>query len=123
MSVARAELTANPRKTKTVRRLGSVDVAALRDGVLAIPEAVWAAENAAKPNKFEVLDTTRHIVFRFVDSRGLARFARSASLGVLARPSGAGAGPGRARLRLRAGRLSPGDAGEDAGGRRDPPAH
>jgi hypothetical protein len=68
MSVGRLELTANPRKTKAVRRLGPVDIIALRDAVLAIPEDVWAAENAAKPNKFEVLDTTRHIVFRFVDS-------------------------------------------------------
>jgi hypothetical protein len=68
MSVGRLELTANPRKTKAVRRLGPVDIVALRDAVLAIPEDVLAAENAAKPNKFEVLDTTRHIVFRFVDS-------------------------------------------------------
>jgi hypothetical protein len=36
--------------------------------VLAIPEAVWDAENAGKPNRFEALDRTRHIVFRFVDS-------------------------------------------------------
>lgn len=68
MSGARLELAANPRKTRTVRHLGPVDISALRDAVLAIPEAVWEAENAAKPNKFEVLDTTRHIVFRFVDS-------------------------------------------------------
>jgi hypothetical protein len=68
MSGGGLQLTANPRKTKAVRALGSVDVAALRDAVLAIPDAVWAAENAAKPNKFEVLDTTQHIVFRFVDS-------------------------------------------------------
>ena len=67
MNVA-LELTANPRKTTSVRPLGAVDIAALRAAVLEIPEAVWAAENAAKPNKFEVLDTTRHIVFRFVDS-------------------------------------------------------
>jgi len=33
-----------------------------------IPESVWDAENADKPNKFEALDKTRHIVFRFVDS-------------------------------------------------------
>lgn len=68
MSGARLELTANPRKTRAVRHLGPVAISALRDAVLAIPEAVWDAENAAKPNKFEVLDTTRHIVFRFVDS-------------------------------------------------------
>ena len=58
----------NPRKTTTLRRLGNVDIAALRAAVLAIPEATWDAENAAKPNRFEALDRTRHIVFRFVDS-------------------------------------------------------
>lgn len=58
----------NPRKTITIRRLGAVDIAALKTAVLAIPEAVWDAENADKPNRFEALDKTRHIVFRFVDS-------------------------------------------------------
>ena len=32
----------------------------------AIPEELWNAENADKPNRFEALDVTRHIVFRFV---------------------------------------------------------
>ncbi|WP_443750930.1 aspartyl/asparaginyl beta-hydroxylase domain-containing protein [Asticcacaulis solisilvae] len=59
---------ANPRKTTTVRRLGPVDIAALQSAVLAIPEEVWAAENAGKPNRFDVLDETRHIVFRFIES-------------------------------------------------------
>jgi Aspartyl/Asparaginyl beta-hydroxylase len=59
---------ANPRKTSTIRRLGSVDIAQLREAVLAIPEARWAAENAAKPNRFGALDATRHIVFRFVSN-------------------------------------------------------
>ena len=68
MSQARLAPTANPRKTATVRDLGQVDVGALRAAVLGIPDAVWEAENAAKPNRFEVLDTTRHIVFRFIDS-------------------------------------------------------
>lgn len=68
MNPPRSALTPNPRKTTTIRQLGSIDVADLRAAVLAIPEDVWVAENAAKPNKFEVLDTTRHIVFRFVDS-------------------------------------------------------
>ncbi|MDC7694388.1 aspartyl/asparaginyl beta-hydroxylase domain-containing protein [Asticcacaulis sp. DXS10W] len=63
-----SEPAANPRKTTGVRALGKVDVAALTEAVLGIPEAVWAAENAAKPNKFGVLEDTRHIVFRFVDS-------------------------------------------------------
>lgn len=59
---------ANPRKTTGVRPLGPVDIEPLRAAVLAIPEDVWAAENAKKPNKFEVLDATRHIVLRFIDS-------------------------------------------------------
>jgi len=61
-------LNGNPRKTKMLRELGDVDIAALRDDVLAIPEAVWDAENDTKPNRFETLASTRHIVFRFVDS-------------------------------------------------------
>ena len=56
----------NPRKTTSIRRLGRVEIAALRTAVLAIPEALWDAENADKPNRFEALDRTRHIVFRFV---------------------------------------------------------
>jgi len=56
----------NPRKTTSIRRLGAVDIAALKAAVLAIPEDVWQAENADKPNRFEALDATAHIVFRFV---------------------------------------------------------
>jgi hypothetical protein len=56
----------NPRKTQTVRRLGPLDVAALREAVAAIPDELWNAENATKPNKYEALGHTRHIVFRFV---------------------------------------------------------
>lgn len=59
---------ANPRKTTSVRQLGKVDIGPLLAAVQAIPESVWDAENADKPNKFEALDRTRHIVFRFVDS-------------------------------------------------------
>ena len=59
---------ANPRKTTSILRLGPADAAALKSAVLAIPEATWDAENAGKPNRFEALDRTRHIVFRFVDS-------------------------------------------------------
>lgn len=58
----------NPRKTKSIRRLGKVDIADLRDAVLALPESVWDAENAAKPNRFGALDATRHIIFRFVSN-------------------------------------------------------
>jgi hypothetical protein len=56
----------NPRKTTSVRRLGPVEIGALRDKVLATSETVWNAENSVKPNRFEALDRTRHIVFRFV---------------------------------------------------------
>lgn len=56
----------NPRKTATIRRLAAIDIGKLRDTVLAIPEAVWDAENNIKPNRYEALDRTRHIVFRFV---------------------------------------------------------
>jgi hypothetical protein len=56
----------NPRKTPSIRRLGNVDIARLREAVMAIPEAQWNFENAGKPNRFETLSTTRHIVFRFV---------------------------------------------------------
>ncbi len=58
----------NPRKTTSIRRLGAVDITQLREAVLAIPEAVWNAENASKPNRFGALDATRHIIFRFVSN-------------------------------------------------------
>ena len=61
---------ANPRKTKSVKYLGELDVGSLRDDILAIPEAVWDLENASKPNRFETLDKTRHIVFRFIKNLG-----------------------------------------------------
>jgi hypothetical protein len=60
------KMESNPRKTQTVRRLGPVDIAALRAAVAQIPEEVWNAENSSKPNRYEALGHTRHIVFRFV---------------------------------------------------------
>lgn len=59
-------MQSNPRKTDTVRRLGPVDVTALLDAVMQIPDDVWNAENSTKPNRYEALGHTRHIVFRFV---------------------------------------------------------
>jgi hypothetical protein len=56
----------NPRKTASIRRLGPVAIRAVADAVLALPEHVWDAENDSKPNRFSALDSTRHIVFRFV---------------------------------------------------------
>jgi hypothetical protein len=58
----------NPRKTASLRPLGKVDVARLREDVLAIPEPIWDFENSGKPNDYRALDRTRHILFRFVDS-------------------------------------------------------
>jgi hypothetical protein len=58
----------NPRKTTSVRRLGAVDISALRTRVLGLPESVWEAENTRKPNRFKALEATRHIVFRFIST-------------------------------------------------------
>jgi len=58
----------NPRKTTSVRPLGKADISGIRDAILAIPEETWNAEDADKPNRFEALDRTRHIVFRFVSN-------------------------------------------------------
>jgi hypothetical protein len=58
----------NPRKTQSVRRLGQIDISALRDAVARLPEEMWEQENASKPNRFAALDATRHIVFRFVSN-------------------------------------------------------
>ena len=58
----------NPRKTESIRRLGRIDVDALKSRVLAIPEELWNLEDASKPNRFGALDATRHIIFRFVTS-------------------------------------------------------
>jgi len=58
----------NPRKTTGIRRLGTVDISRLREAVIAIPNSVWDAENANKPNRFDALDATKHIVLRFVSN-------------------------------------------------------
>ena len=63
-----ATIQPNPRKTASVRRLGRVDIAPLKSAVAAIPEDLWDAENASKPNRFGALDATRHIIFRFVSN-------------------------------------------------------
>jgi Aspartyl/Asparaginyl beta-hydroxylase len=58
----------NPRKTRSIRRLGNVDITELKAAILALSEDVWMMENADKPNRFDALDSARHIVFRFVDN-------------------------------------------------------
>jgi hypothetical protein len=61
-------LAPNPRKTKGVRRLGPVDIAALKAAVAAMPPELWDLENAGKPNRFDALGGATHVVFRFVAS-------------------------------------------------------
>ena len=65
---SKPQFPSNARKTQSVRRLGPVDITALRDAVARLPEEMWDLENASKPNRFAALDATRHIVFRFVSS-------------------------------------------------------
>ena len=52
-------------KPALVRRLGSVDVTALRAQVAKLSEKVWEQENAVKENDFFCFAHTRHIIFRF----------------------------------------------------------
>lgn len=65
---SKPEVTPNPRKTRSVLHLGKLDVSELAAAVREIPEEVWNLEDANKPNKFDTLSTTRHIVFRFIRS-------------------------------------------------------
>jgi len=60
--------TPNPRKTTSVRHLGTVDISRLKQAVLAISDEVWDEEDARKANRFDTLDKTRHINFRMVSS-------------------------------------------------------
>ena len=62
------QIEPNPRKTSSIRRLGPVEIGALKNAVLALPDRVWLAENEAKPNRFGALDATQHIIFRFVSN-------------------------------------------------------
>jgi hypothetical protein len=53
-------------KAEGFRELGSVDVQALVARVAALPESYWHARNASKPNRFDTLGNTAHIVMKFV---------------------------------------------------------
>jgi hypothetical protein len=54
-------------KANFYKDLGTVDTSALIARVKTIPEAVWVSENETKLNKYEPLNDTRHILFRFVE--------------------------------------------------------
>lgn len=53
-------------KTKTVRELVAVDISSLQQDILNLSQETWKAQDEAKPNKFEKLGRTEHIVFQFV---------------------------------------------------------
>jgi len=61
-----SHLAPHPRKTRSIRHLGPIDIATLKAAVLQIPEELWEAENAVKPNQFGTLGTTQHILFKMV---------------------------------------------------------
>ena len=57
----------NLKKEKSVRLLGEVSIDNLLKKVSALSVNDWEKQNAIKPNKFDVLDSTQHIVFRFIN--------------------------------------------------------
>jgi hypothetical protein len=52
-------------KANFFRELGTVNVDSLIERVEKIPDSQWVSENEGKPNKYDALNDTRHIVFRF----------------------------------------------------------
>ncbi|MBZ8182536.1 aspartyl/asparaginyl beta-hydroxylase domain-containing protein [Oscillatoria salina] len=57
---------ASPKKAKTVRELGQIDISGIREDVLNLPAELWEKQDYDKPNKFKPLGRTEHIVFQFV---------------------------------------------------------
>lgn len=57
---------ASPNKTKTLRELGSVNISSVREYILKLPQELWQTHDKDKPNKFQPLGQTEHIVFQFV---------------------------------------------------------
>ncbi len=53
-------------KTTGFRDLGAIDVDALAEQVRAMPEEQWRSHDATKPNRFDTLGGTQHLVMRFV---------------------------------------------------------
>ena len=65
-------------KPRSLRRLGPVDVAALRRQVARLSEKAWRREDAVKDNDYTCFAHTQHIVFRFVpeDLAGVCFYSR-----------------------------------------------
>jgi hypothetical protein len=57
---------ASPKKTKTIRELGPVDISSIREDILNLPQEIWEVKDHDKPNKFDELGRTEHIVFKFI---------------------------------------------------------
>jgi hypothetical protein len=53
-------------KPKTIRELGSVDIAEVKDTLFSAPEKLWVTQDAVKENNFSCFHHTRHIVLRFI---------------------------------------------------------
>ena len=53
-------------KLRSARRLGPVDVTALRAPVVRLSDKAWERENAVKGNGFFCSALTLHLAFRFV---------------------------------------------------------
>jgi hypothetical protein len=53
-------------KPQSIRELGAVDIAVVKDLVARMSESVWDQQDAHKENKFECFHHTRHIIFRFI---------------------------------------------------------
>ena len=53
-------------KAAEVLEIGQFDVSTLAARVAALSPAYWAERNAAKPNRFDTLGNTSHIVLKFV---------------------------------------------------------
>jgi hypothetical protein len=56
----------NPKRTKTVRELGPVDISSFKEDVINLSQEYWDKYDRIKPNYFGEFPTTQHIVFKFV---------------------------------------------------------
>tara|TARA_B100001109_G_C18863659_1_gene475507 strand:- start:5485 stop:6093 length:609 start_codon:yes stop_codon:yes gene_type:complete len=70
----------NPYKTEFFRELGEVNIEALKARIDQLSVQFWEDQNAQKPNKFGALGSTRHIVFRFINSFKDHRFYSDSKL-------------------------------------------
>lgn len=61
-------------KADFFRHLGSADINALNARVKSLPESLWQSENEHKPNNYNNLNDTRHIIFRFINASSVFDF-------------------------------------------------